>query len=333
MVASEIDTKLQTLRTSLKQLNSITQAAYNENICQIALNKWKKDLSPDNPQWQFLSIKSFAAADKGGSAHAMAMIDKRLPGKGLIGYFACTRSDIGAETLNQACDWLKAQKGISDVYGPINGTLPNDYRLNLDDDYVFPGEPVNPKWHIEAFHEAGFTAFNEYASGKLKHFSFWLKFTLRKRNTQGGRYGVRAFDGEDHAADFKKYHDLRNRIFPLQSTYCPAISLAERAYNSDGKFNPEYTYFLSDNGIEIGFIMAYVYDNQLILKTIGLLPEYGGRGLSKLLLRPVHDQAAREGITTAIYGMVRVGNKVYREKHPMAREFRKYATMHRSIMR
>ncbi len=331
MVAPGINTNSKALQTNLKRLNSITNSAYNKNIRQIALNRWQKDLSPNNPQWRFLSFRSFTATDKSGSAHVMAMIDERLSGKGIVGYFACTNSDIGAVVLNQACNWLKAQKGISSVYGPINGTLPNDYRLNLDDDYVFPGEPVNPKWHIDAFYKAGFSVFNRYASGKLKHFNFWLKFRLRKRYTRNGRYRIRTFNEEDYEADFKKYHDLRNRIFPFQSTYCPAISLKERVYNSDGKFDPKYTYFLTDNDIEVGFIMAYIYGEQLILKTIGLLPECRGKGLSGLLLKPIHDQAAQDGVTTAIYGMVRVGNKVYGEKHPIAKEFRRYVTMHKDI--
>ena len=315
MAISKLDTKFKMIQTSLQQLNLITDSVYNEDIRWVALNKWKKDLNPSNPQWRFLSIRSFIATDKNGSAHVMAMIDERLPGKGLVGYFACTHSDIGKEVLNQACDWFKAQKNISCVYGPINGTLPNDYRLNLDDNYVFPGEPVNPKWHIDAFHKAGFTVFNRYASGKLKHFNFWLKLTFRKRNIHASKYKIRAFNNkEDSEADFKKYHDLRNRIFPFQSTYCPAISLEERIYNSDNKFDPKYTYFLTDNDLEVGFIMAYIYSNQLILKTIGLLPEYRSRGLSGFLLKPVHNQASKDGITTAIYGMIRAGNKVYEEK-------------------
>jgi hypothetical protein len=86
-----------------------------------------------------------------------------------------------------------------------------------------------------------------------------------------------------------------------------------------------------DHDKEVGFVMAYVYQNQLVLKTIGLLPNYRSKNLSGLLLKPVHEHAAKAGIKTAIYGMVRVGNTAYKMKRPGVRVFRKYVTMHKSI--
>lgn len=331
MALPEVSAYPAVLKESLKQLNSITNQAFNNNIRQVALETWQKHLSIDNPQWKFINVKPFYISGKDGSAHVMAMVDKRLPGIGIVGYFACTDTSTGAKVLQQACKWLKATYGFSDVYGPINGTLPSDYRLNLNDDYIFPGEPVNPKWHIDAFSEAGFKVFNRYASGRLKHFNLVLKFVIRKPRKGFPNLKVRPFSNTNYERDFKIYHDLRNLIFPYQSIYCPAISLEERIYNSSGKFDAKYTYFLTDNDREVGFIMAYPYKNQVVLKTIGLLPEYRGKRLWSLLVKPVHEQAAKDGLTTAIYGMVRVGNKVYKRKHPMARVFRKYVTMHKSI--
>jgi GNAT superfamily N-acetyltransferase len=331
MALPEMSVSSTVLKESLKRLNSITNQAYNDNIRQVALDTWQKHLRPENPQWRFITAKSFSIDGSSGSAHVMAMLDKRLPDIGIVGYFACTNSDIGSKVLQQACDWLKTNHKLADVYGPINGTLPSDYRLNQDDDYVFPGEPVNPKWYIDAFQKAGFSVFNQYASGRLKHFQLILKFVTRKPRKVRPEIAVRPFSNTDYDKDFKAYHDLRNLIFPFQSIYCPAISLEERIYNSSGKFDANYTYFLTDNGHEVGFIMAYPHKKQLILKTIGLLPEYRGKRLSSLLLKPVHEQASKDGLTTAIYGMVRVGNAVYKRKHPLARIFRKYVTMHKSI--
>lgn len=329
MALSKITTDI--LHTSLQQLNTITSEAYNDNIHNVALALWKKHLHPENPQWKFIRIKSFYVSTEEGSAHVMAMVDKRLPDIGIVGYFACTNSTVGSKVLRQASEWLKTKYGLLDVYGPINGTLPNDYRLNLSDDYLFPGEPVNPLWHIEAFEKAGFTVFNRYASGKLKHYRLFLKFSMRKPKKKFSHMTVRPFSNRNYQKDFKTYHELRNLIFPFQSIYCPAISLDERIYNSSGKFDSDYTYFLMDDDREIGFVMAYPYKKQLILKTIGLLPEYRGKRLSSLLLEPIHAQAAKEGLATAIYGMVRVGNRVHKNKHPFAKIFRHYVTMHKQL--
>lgn len=319
------------LKSSLKQLNSITNEAYNEDIRQVALNLWAKHLQPKNPQWTYITAKPFYLKNKSGSAHVMAMVDKRLPEIGIVGYFACTNSTVGAEVLNQAANWLKKEFDLSDVYGPINGTLPNDYRLNLKDDFRFPGEPVNPSWHVDAFREAGFNIFNRYVSGISKHYQLLMKFVIRKPKKGFEHLTVRSFNTKRLKQDFKKYHDLRNAIFPFQSIYCQAISLEERAYNASGKFDPNYTYFLVDGKREVGFIMAYAYEGQLILKTIGLLPEYRGKRLAGLLLKPVHDQASKQGLKTAIYGMVRVGNAAYKMKKPGVKVFRKYVTMHKEM--
>ncbi len=319
------------LTTSLAQLNEITNRAYNESIRSVALSLWDKDLRIENPQWKFINAKPFYIKTRTGSAHVMAMVDKRLPNVGIVGYFACTDSASGSQVLIQAAEWLNKNFGLKNIYGPINGTLPNDYRLNLEDDYCFPGEPVNPKWHIDAFSEAGFEVFNHYASGISKHSELLMKFFIKKPKKGYENLTVRSFDTAHFKRDFKKYHDLRNAIFPLQSIYCPAISVEERTYNAGGKFDADYTYFLVDNMREVGFIMAYSYNGNLIVKTIGLLPEYRGKRLTGLLLEPVHDKAQKNGLKAAIYGMVRVGNTAYNFRRPGVKVFRKYVTMHKQL--
>lgn len=324
-------TQKEDLRKSLLLLNKITKQAYNRKIQDVALTLWKKNLSPKNPQWEYVDFKPFSIETSIGMAHVFAMVDQRLPNIGIVGYFACTNTKVGAEVLNLACEWLKENYKVEDVYGPINGTLPNDYRINLRDDFAFPGEPVNPNWYLKAFTSAGFSEFNRYASGKLKYFNIILRNSFKPKTDIDSRYSVRPFVGGVEDADFKIYHDLRNRIFPLQSVYCASISLEERIYNSSGKFDPNYTYFLLDEQKEVGFAMAYIYKKQLILKTVGILPNYRGMKLSSLLLEPIHKNAAKDGVKTAIYAMVREGNAVHRRKHPLARIFRRYVTMHKSI--
>ncbi len=318
------------LKTSLKSLNAITNEAYNDQIRPVALNLWRKHLQPENPQWKFITAKPFTIKDKNGSAHVMAMLDKRLPSIGIVGYFACTNSTAGVRALKQATEWLKKQ-GITDTYGPINGTLPSDYRLNLKDDFYFPGEPVNPSWHIEAFEGAGFKTFNHYVSGISKHYSTLMKLAIKKPKKGFEHLTVRPFNVKSLKHDFKAYHDLRNAIFPLQSVYCPAISLEERIYNASGKFDPNYTYFLVDKDHEVGFIMAYAYKNKLIIKSIGMLPEYRGKRLRGLLIKSIREQAKKEGLEACIYAMVRVGNDIYKTRSFGVKIFRKYVTMHLTV--
>ena len=253
---------------------------------------------------------------------------------GLVGYFASSDRFTGADALNQATKWFREKHGIKKEYGPIHGTITSDYRLNLADNFSFPGEPVNPKLHIEAFQEAGFHIFNRYVSGIARHYSFFIKFFTQKPSREYSHMFLRPFDVADQHNDLKIYHKLMNAIFPSNSIYCPTISFEEREYNvavKDPIFNPLYTYFLKDKNKSVGFVISYPYKNQLILKTIGLLPEYRGKHLSGILIKKVHDQANQDGLEAAIYAMIRVGNLAFKMKRPGVKIYRKYVTMYKNL--
>lgn len=322
------------LSSSRSLLESIADSTYNEQIRPIALKVWQQQLQPDNPLWRYLTVKRFVVDTPESTAHVFAMIDERLPHLGLVGFFACTDAKSGREVLQQATDWLKKQE-LHDVYGPINGTITRDYRLNLDDDYRVPGEPVNPAWYTDVFRASGFSVCNQYVSGRAKHYRLFSKLLMiGAPRARLGAITLRLADATSPAKDFRIYHQLMNDIFPHNSIYCPVLSWGERQYNiGDPKelFYQDYSYFLEDNGKAIGFIIAYPYDGELILKTIGILPEYRGKGLFGTLVNTIHQQAARDGLTAAVYATIRVGNAVYQKRCLGVRTYRRYVTMHKAI--
>jgi ribosomal protein S18 acetylase RimI-like enzyme len=322
------------LEDSLRELNKITKIAYGKEIQTIALANWEKDLRKNNPLWKYVEAKNFTLNNKHGSAHVLAMVDKRLPGIGLVGYFASTDPQTGLEVLNQGTAWLKSEHGLKDVYGPINGTITKDYRFNLKEDYLIPGEPVNPTWYIDVFKEAGFVEYNQYVSGILKHYKLFIKLFIRDPSTKYSSIRIKPFDSKSHVKELKKYHILMNAVFPSQSIYCPKLSWEERVYNFndlDNIFDSKYCYFLEDRGKPIGFIISFPHNDQLIIKTIAILPEYRGKRLSSLLIKKVHSQASKDGLGAAVYSTVRVGNSIYKKRKPGVRIYRKYITMHKSI--
>ena len=78
---------------------------------------------------------------------SLALVDRRMPGLGLVGFFACTDpAGPGWQVLDQAGDWATGTGSAWDaVYGPIKrARITRDYRFNLAADYRIPGEPVNP---------------------------------------------------------------------------------------------------------------------------------------------------------------------------------------------
>ena len=224
---------------------------------------------------------------------------------------------------------------MSEIYGPINGTITADYRFNLAQDYCIPGEPVNPASYITIFQAAGFQVFNRYVSGIACHPYLYVRLVTAKRPSSGyNLVAIRPFNPESAKQDFTIYHQLMNAIFPRQSIYCPVITLEERAYNMAGPnqmFDAKYCFFLDDGPKPVGFIVAFRYQNQLILKTIGLLPEYRGKKLSDLLVRRVHEQAKRDGLKAAVYSTIRVGNAVHKMKRPGVKIYRQYVTMRKTL--
>ncbi len=320
------------LSESLQRLQTLTNATYNPQIAPLANQLWEKHLQAKNPLWKFVTAKPFFFETKNGSAHVIAMIDKRLPNLGLVGYFACSDAPAGAKALKEAEQWFK-KRGISEIFGPINGTATSDYRLNLSDDYWFPGEPVNPLFHIDAFQKAGFAEFNHYGSGLVKHHRLFAKAFIRLPKDHTG-ITIRPFNVQNQLRDLKTFHELMTAIFPHQSIYCPTLSWEERLYNFSDKnlfFNPRYTYFLEDKDKPVGMIISFPFKQNLVIKTIGVLPEYREKHLSSLLIRRVHEVAAEDNLKAAIYAMVRFGNTIHKRKRPGVKTVRHYVTMRKRI--
>ena len=322
------------LETSLKFLTQITSQSHSADLAVVANAIWQKHLQPQNPFWKHVVAKTFKVKNMSGTAHVMAIIDSRLPNLGLVGFFGATTKEAGAAVLEQASVWLK-QQGLAEIYGPINGTITSDYRFNLAEDYQIPGEPVNPAWYITVFEAAGFVVFNHYVSGIAGHPYLYVRLVTSKRPAAGYEHmSLRPFDSQYAKQNLASYHKLMNAIFPAQSIYCPVITLEERAYNMFGSaplFNPNYCYFLDDGKKPVGFIVAYPSENKLILKTIGLLPEYRGKKLADLLVRQVHEQAKRDGLKAAVYSTIRVGNAVHKLKRPGVKIYRRYVTMSKTL--
>lgn len=324
----------QQLKQSRLLLTRITNLTHTKQTATVANRVWLRHLQPKNPLWQHVSTKIFTVDDHTGTAHVIALIDKRLPGIGLVGYFGATTQSAGSNVLTRACNWLKLQ-GLKDVYGPINGTITADYRLNIADDYQIPGEPVNPTWYIDVFENVGFRVFNRYVSGLVRHPRLYIRLAMPKRSTKDVEHiHLQPFDTTLTKRSVKAYHQLMNAIFPSNSIYCPVISLAERTYNlvsSQTRFDPNYSYIAYDDDKAVGFIVAYPLHESFVIKTIGVLPEYRGKRVSNLLVRTVHDQAEKDGLKTAIYSTIRESTKVYKMKRPGLTIHRRYVTLHRSL--
>ena len=321
-----------TFAASRKLLTEITLHSYPADIAPIACKTWKRQLQDTNPLWQHLDAKALTHKSSLGQAHIIAFVDRRLPKLGMIGFFGATSHDAGNEVLRQACDWLR-NKGMRDVYGPINGTITLDYRFNTSNDLQIPGEPVNPTWYIDIFRDAGFAPYNQYVSGKVRFpYLYTCLFTRRAPVSGYAHIELIPFESLTPTTALQHYHELMNHIFPDNSIYCPEISFDERIYNVPAaSFVPKYCYFAYDGDTPVGFIVSRPYQNSLVLKTIGVLPQYRGKGIADILVRRVHQQAKSDGLKRAIYSTTRLSTRVYAKKRPGVNVFRHYMTLHKVL--
>lgn len=283
-----------------------------------------------------MEAKSFIASNPHeATAHVIAMVDERLPKIGLLGFFGADNETAGIDVLAQATQWLKDEHHVSVAYGPINGATSGSYRFNLLDDFMLPGEPVNPVFYIDIFKRAGFLTYNNYVTGISKHYQAFMKLHLLHRpppSTPG--LHVEPFNRDHPDATLKAYHGIMASVFPGNSDYAAKVSWREREFNTDKDspiYTSEYCYYLYEKRKRIGLIIAYPYVDNLVIKTIAILPEYQHQNLSSILLKTVHDQAAKNGLSAAIYSTIKVGNAIYRMRQPGVNVYRRYITLQKQL--
>lgn len=324
------------LATSLKALLTLTEHSHPPPISGPAKAIWRHHLRAANPLWKRVTARAFVVTGPGGPrAHVMALVDRRLPSLGLVGFFGCTDAEAGVQVLDAAGVWLRERFGLRTVYGPINGTITRDYRFNLTSDYRIPGEPVNPEFYPEAFERAGFEVFNRYLSGRCVEYGVLADFFCEmKPPPSTAHFQLRPFGTASPESDLRTYHRLMNQIFPANSVYCPRISLDERRFNlgpQTPRFDPRYSYFLDAADQPVGFIVGFVHRGELVIKTLGLLDSHRHLNLSTLLIKQVHDQAEADGLGAAVYSTVRAGNAIDRRDRPGVEIFRHYVTLRREL--
>ena len=326
------------LPASLEALVTLTERSHPPPVSGPAEAVWRHHLRAGNPLWRRVTARPFVATGPGGPrAHVMALVDRRLPRLGLVGFFACTDPEAGVQVLDEAGTWLQGRFDLDAVYGPINGTITRDYRFNLASDYRIPGEPVNPSFYPKVFEQAGFEVFNRYMSGRCVEYGALAEFFCQTNPPPStARFRLRAFGTDSPEADLRTYHRLMNQIFPANSIYCPRISLAERRFNlgpQTRRFDPRYSYFLDAEDQTVGLIVGFAHRGELVIKTLGLLASHRHLNLSTVLIKQVHDQAAADGLGAAIYSTVRAGNAIDRRDRPGVDVFRHYVTLRRELDR
>lgn len=304
----------------------------------------KKLIDKNNPSFNFIKIKSFIAyEDDEVIGHISAMIDERLKqddqNVGLIGFYECIENDSCSDLLiKKTIDHLK-NKDCQFVRAPIDLTIWHPYRFVVDQkEESFLLEPITKDYYISQFERNGFSTKVEYGSAQRTDLDTILPYTKEdfdKCIEEG--FNIRNITKEDYDAGILSIYNMVNNIFSDSWSYV-AISKEEYLYiYEDYKNNIENIsiQIISDkDGKDVGFCSSIVdHSNKtIILKTIGVLPEYQNKKVGAALLHYQHKLAKKKGIIKEIYALIKLGNIVTKMPYPGVKIIRKYVAMEKEII-
>ncbi|MBU6376004.1 MAG: hypothetical protein KGQ59_08420 [Bdellovibrionales bacterium] len=254
--------------------------------------------------------------------------------RGLIGFFDLhpdltdSESKGVADTLlNAACSFL-SEMGAHTAVGPIhyNTWFPYRFLLETQDKHRFNWEPLNPPLWPKLWIDFGFEIESTFASegySDLKKFCHRIQPYHQQALSRGFRFDPINPD-RLITDEIPKLHDLSMKCFADAPFFEPVpLDLFKQLYiplaDKSAQGQLQYSCFIvSPENKPIGFSFNFAQDRRLILKTIGILPEYRGLGLSNAAMFPGVEKSTHEGLSEWITALVRTGaqSESYARKLP-----------------
>jgi len=268
---------------------------------------------------------------------------------GLIGHYAACDDRAATQLLTHACARLAAS-GCTMAVGPMDGGVWRRYRF-ISERGVEPPfflEPDHPDEWLRQFHSQGFTTLAEYISALNTDLSYDDARVARAagRLTAAG-VSVRPLRPEASEDDFE---DELRRIYAVASVsfargflYTP-VAEAEfiaqyrmlRAY-----VEPELVLLAEKAGRAVGFLFALPdwlqatrgqAVNNVIIKTVAVLPGREFAGLGNALVARCHAVARELGYTRAIHALMHETNNSRNLSGRYARPMRRYVLLARRLI-
>jgi len=306
-------------------------------------------LGPTSPWLEKGQVRVFSLEDGGRLlARVAALINPELQDQaeptGQLGFFsfsdeAFEQHETGLVSLmERSMSWLSG-RGMKRVRAPMNFTTWYSYRArSLDSDYpTFPGETVLDSRYARFF-ETFMQPVGTYASHLIEDHE---KAQAMARKLRIDRAAVAAgltieeVTREAVLGNMQMFFDLASQIFPQDFSYGP-ISFAEyqQLYGPILQHAPDFFGLIAREagGRPVGLVYGYRHpDAQVktsILKTVGILREYQGRGLSRSiawnLTYEYHMRLIRRGYENFIHALMKEDNASRAMSDRFAKKIREY---------
>lgn len=285
----------------------------------------------------------------GGSAAALLWWTHvpLIPGEtlGVIGGFQATGAEAAARVLEEACTVLRA-KGCTLAVGPMDGNTWRRYRwvTEMGNEPTFFLEPANPSDWPGWWRAAGFGSLAEYYSAASDDLET-RDVRLGEAASRVGNAGIvlRSLNPAQFEAELDRIYDVSVVSFRENYLYTPlprADFIAQyRAVQP--LVRPELVRLAERHGKPVGYMFALPDQAQaqrgqpvtnVIMKTIAVLPEYGGLGLGGLMFAEVHAAAKALGFKRAIHALMHENNKSRKMSAHYAKIIRRYTLFSRRLV-
>jgi len=225
--------------------------------------------------------------------------------RGYIGCFEMPDKDCGKLQLEEYVSQLKSV-GHKRIIAPIDGDTWHTYRLVSwsSGESAFPLEPQNPLWYNEVYGEVGFKPFQKYRSDKfdLGHIKplFANDPSLRLRNFHEDDLRLIYDISLQGFNDNLLYSDITFENFKM--LYSPLLPMIDR----------ELVIVAEAEGSPVGFMFSFAAGENLILKSMAVLPEFRSSGIGAKMMNHVLLAGQRKGLKTAIAALIADGNNSHK---------------------
>ena len=263
---------------------------------------------------------------------------------GAIGHYAATDERFGAVALKHACRELGGRRCKLAV-GPLDGNTWRRYRFITERGSARPFflEPDNPDDYPVHFERFGFRTLATYVSEVNPAMATRQPElgSLRDKMTSLNIH-IRPLNADNPDGDLDGIYDVVRESFKSSFLYTPLDRESYRSMYTPllRAVDPRLMLVAVQDGEIVGFVFAppdvlqKTYQDSvdaIVIKTIAILPRRELRGLGRVLIVDMLQNAIDMGFTTAISALMHTGNRSQEISSRCAGPMRGYALFARPL--
>lgn len=290
------------------------------NVAKSKVLEFEKAFSLNNPFVKYGKVENYFIFDDGRVVgHIAAVTDERFDDIGTVGFFECEDNQEYANQLfDKAIIFLK-NAGKKQCRGPINMTVWQNFRVSYpENNQPFCLEPFTLEYYRGLFLGNGYsvghqnmTTTESIEKTKIKNFD-----NFYSKSIEDG-YSYQLLTTENAQESVRDIYSLTSKIFECGYSFYK-ISEEEFLYFAEQYTQipkPHYIFILKNSEQKsVGFFFAIPdlfnpMTKAVVLKTMGLLPEYQGKNLGSAMLHFVYKEAKKDGFEKLIFSTMSVDNE------------------------